>query len=177
MWLYYFSDFTSRIVRNYSLDDPLVESEVNLPIRYSGLLYNLFRTLRTWVELVKQIPADQANAGLRWTNLEHENENIPKSAIICTRFCLRDVLPSDKINFRLKRTILHTFLDLYFDLRASNINNYAEVLALAMRPGGFVLDDQDIRFRNALADGFNSFDRFPHPADRVEELKRILEIP
>jgi len=176
MWLYYFPDFTTRIVRNYSLDDPLVESEVAMPIRYSRLLYNIFDALKNWIDLLKAVPSDQANIVLRRINLDHENENIPKSAIICTRFCLRDVLPSGKINLRLKRDILHLMLDRYFDLRTAGFDDYAEVLGLAMKPTGFIINEEEILYRNALADGYNSFDKFPHTADRVRELKEMLEV-
>jgi hypothetical protein len=176
MWLYYFSHFTTRIVRNYYLEDALVEAELTFPTRYSELLYNMFRAMRDWIELVKQVPRDQMNVVMRSTATDHENGNIPKSTIVCLRFCLKDVLPAEKVGFGLKRTILHTFFNLYFELLASGINNYAEALAIAMRPGGFVFDQEDIRFRTALAEGFNSFDRIPHPRDQVEELKRVLEI-
>ncbi len=45
MWLYYMPSIVKGIVRNYRLDDPLVNPDSEFPNRYSFLLYRIFSAL------------------------------------------------------------------------------------------------------------------------------------
>jgi len=141
MWLYYVTYIVKRIVRNYKpADDPLIDLEVEFPIWYSYLLYSIFSALRNWILPVREIIGHQDNVRLVSTQADHENSNIPKSAILALADCTHSVLVSEALGENLQRTLMDLVLGIYFELRGSPQGDvYAEALKNAIHAGGFSL--------------------------------------
>lgn len=174
MWLYYFSHFVPRIIRNYIPRDPERADDFEFPTRYELLLHQMFSTMRDWVNSVRLVPADQENVRLRNRTADHENGNIPKSAIKTMAFCLRDLLLSEKISAKLKESVIHMVYGLFLELRPAHVE-YAEVLLVVITPPrGFVVVGGEAMYWEALKDAYDSFDRFPHNRDHLEELRTAI---
>jgi hypothetical protein len=156
MWLYYFPLFMKKIVRNYRLSDPLADPTAEWPIRYSFLIYEMFSALRKWIAAVEDVPLAQRNVILQSTRVDHENGNIPKSAIIALGQCVRGVLKSDNLGEKFQRSLLDMVFHLYFELQRMNGGSqYATVLFEALRKGGTWKPHDDDVYNNRLADAFD----------------------
>jgi len=173
MWLYYFTYMVKRIVRNYKpADDPLVRPDAEFPIWYSYLLYNIFSALRNWILPVKEIPSDQENVRMASTGADHDNGNIPKSAILALADCTHSILLSDNLGEKLQGSLMDLVFGIYFDLRGSPPGDaYAEALTKAIRSGGFGMGSRAWtgayreRVRSAL-----------HQQDRVRYYEYMVEL-
>jgi hypothetical protein len=155
MWLYYMPRICDPMVRNYRLDDPLVEENFEFPTRYAYLLYLMFSSLRGWILAIRDIPPDQANVVLKSTRPAFdENGNIPKCSIKALAQCLYTVLESKNIGNRTKHSLANMVFDIYFDLRASGrFDSYAEVLLTAISEGKTYRQDYH-EYQEALAEIF-----------------------
>lgn len=137
MWLYYLPHIVEGIVRNYRLDDPLVDPTYELPTRYSELLYRIFSNIRGWILALEYVPEGQANVVLKSPHLEFdENGNIPKSSIVAMARCLFIALSSPNLRDQTKRALAVLVFNCYFDLRrGGKFDAYAQLLASAISAG------------------------------------------
>jgi len=137
MWLYYFTDITNRICRNYYIDPQKVNPNYEFPTPYSFLLYEMVSTLCNWINKVRELPAEQENALLKTVSLQHQNGNPIKSSILVLGECLRTILITENIPARQKRYFGSIVLDLYFEfIRQDALSRYAEVLRAVLVAGG-----------------------------------------
>jgi hypothetical protein len=138
MWLYYMPLLVEMMAKNYVVTaDPLIDTDNEFPTRYSFLLYEAFSAMRYWAEAVIEVPPGQANVVLKSTRADHENGNIPKSAILALGECVRFVLESDGIAERQKGALVNMVFNLFFDFReAHGFADYAETLLDSLRYGG-----------------------------------------
>ena len=133
MWLFYFPLLTEKIVRNYSPRDPLFEAGVEWETRYNFLLYLLFSAMIGWIDAVCMLgPKGLPNCTLRSVSTEHQNENIPKSAIIALGSSLWHVVMSEQLSPNFRYYILCQVFDLYLDLKRSEAADYSRVLVLVL---------------------------------------------
>jgi hypothetical protein len=65
---------------------------------------------------------------LRSVTPDHQNNNIPKSAILALSFCIRPLLESTVISKAFNASIMDIVFDLYFLLARQALNGYATVL-------------------------------------------------
>lgn len=150
MWLYYFPLFVSRIERNYRLSDPLVDPLAEWPTRYSYLLYEIFSAMENWIETLQYLPNDQDNTILENFHANHENGNIPKSAIIALSQCARDVVMSENIHDHFKSYLIDNVFELYYNLREWNKADYAIVLREAIKQGGGFKRSNDDEYHDTI---------------------------
>jgi hypothetical protein len=138
MWLYYYPAFVDRILRNSDLTiDPLVRTDAEWPTRYCFLLYEIISNLRGWVRALEHLPLGQRNVRLVRDDLENENGNIPKSAILALGQCLQSIVVAESLPEKFRRYLLDVAFELYFWLRSTpGFERYAHVLALSLRDGG-----------------------------------------
>ena len=155
MWLYYFPLIIEKCVRNYRLEDPLIEPEAEWPNRYSYLIYRAFDAMCDWIRAVSEVDPTQANIVLHSARARHENGNIPKSAILALSMSLRSVLESNAVTDKFKAYLADMAFCLYFELRASaNQGQYASVLAEAISQGGTYRRRPDDVYRSALLQAY-----------------------
>jgi len=177
MWLYYFPVFMKLIVRNYRLSDPLADPNAEWPTRYNFLIYEMFSALRNWIKATENIPANQRNVSLQSTRVEHENGNIPKSAILALAECVRCVLESDNLSKKSQRYLLDMVFHLYFELqRTQNGEAYATVLLAAIQKGGSWKPRDDEPYESRLADAFNTLKSEYYVKYRHEEVDVVGRI-
>lgn len=175
MWLYYMPLICEPVVRNYRLDDPLVDENFEFPTRYAYVLYQMFSSLRGWILAILDIPPDQTNVVLKSTSPAFdENGNIPKCSIKALARCLYTVLESNNIGDRTKRSLANMVFDIYFDLRASGrFDSYAEVLLTAISEGKSYRQDNH-EYQEALAKIFEE-EKDEYLIKRDEEHVEYLE--
>lgn len=155
MWLYYFPPIIEKVVRNYRSNDILIEPESEWPTRYSYLIYKAFDAMCSWIKAVSDIDPQQSNVVLHSLRAEHDNGNIPKSAILALSLSLREVLQSTGLDDNFKAYIADIAFCLYFDLRSSsNLEGYATVLREALGQGGTYGRRRDENYRSALLRAF-----------------------
>lgn len=176
MWLYYFYFFTRGIVRNYKPFDELYDRNDEWPIKYSYLLYEIISCLRSWILAADGIPQNQENIILDTFEADHENNNIPKSSIICLGQCLGLIVKSPSIEDEFKYYILEIVFKIYLELQVSNnLKKYSEVLRKAMVHEGSYESRVDREYVERLALAFKHFDRIPYPPAHCQELDAFFK--
>jgi hypothetical protein len=138
MWLYYLPLMVEMMVKNYVVTaDPLIDADNEFPTQYSFLLYEAFSAMRYWAEAAIKIPTGQSNIILKSPRADHENGNIPKSAILALGESVRFVLESRNIAERQKRTLVNMVFNLYFDLcETDGFADYAKAVLNSLSHGG-----------------------------------------
>lgn len=176
MWLYYFSTFAERIVRNLTPDTKQVDPLSEWPTQYHYFLYELVSSLCGWIAEVENIPLDQANIAIKSTSATHENGNIPKSAMLALGRVFREVHTSDDIDNRFRRYLTEIVFRLYFDLHIrQEFLPYSEALLNALRNGGFSMSRASLEYSVSLLESFCHIDLIPFDSDACSEVKLFLE--
>ena len=177
MWLYYYSYFVEGIVKNHRNDDPYYEEYAEWPTKYEYLLYEMFSNMSGWVRTLDTIPLDQSNVKIESTRLEHNNGNIPVSAIIVIGHCLKIIFESTTISMHFKTYILSKIFDLYFELRANkDLYQYSILLAKAiLNKYEFVTGDLEL-YRSQVLEAFEErYDKVPIDSQQIVEFREILK--
>ncbi len=177
MFLFYLQDIVERICNNYYPEaDREYSPDTEWPLRYDYITSEVFSVLRGWIKETTEVPAGQANVKLQRETLDHENGNIPKSAILALGQCVHHVARAARMAPRTKAYFLRRAISTFFDLRARpETVPYARVLVLSLLQGGLLSRDDGIEVtRLALVDAFSGFDTIPHSHEHVAEFKRAI---
>lgn len=134
MWLYYLPHFADSIERNLQ-PGPGVDVNGEWPTPYHYLLYCMVSMLRDWIEATRWVPAGQENIVLESTVFSHENDNIPKSAILAFSEVIGTILKSEKLCSRFQAYILEISLGVVEDLRGHDLDEYARLMIEAIARG------------------------------------------
>ncbi len=105
MWLYYLPHITSKIIRNLS-PKPNVDLDREWPTPYHCLLYEIVAALDDWISAVENVSINQSNIVLKNERIDHENGNIPKSAILAMGQVFYDVIETDSLDIKFKSYLL-----------------------------------------------------------------------
>jgi hypothetical protein len=136
MWLYYFPSFVESILANMRHRDD-VDYAREWPTPYHFLLYQLFSAIGSWIEEAARLSESDPSQGVVDVDLNHENGNIPKSAIIALGTCLRHVLMATQLTDRFKSYIVEcTLRDLHRVQQHRNAAALSETLAQSLLRGG-----------------------------------------
>lgn len=173
MWIYYFCQIVPKILRNNEPWDD--QEERTFRNSYDKALEIMFSHLRRWVELLNDVPADQANVVLDRTSGDHENENIPKSALIVLGMCLEDFLCASNIHDGLKNTVVHSIYGLYFNLLTWKRDDYATVLLNVLRPTRLHPEHCKLEYLRIIKLSFRQLDKYHYPNDHVTALEEGLD--
>lgn len=151
MWLSYYTFFTQQIVENYSLEDPTVDPHAEWPTPYSYILYQMISSMRGWIQALEVVPLDQENVVLESTTPNHENENIPKCAIIALCDCAKKILLSNEISETFKDYILDIVFRSYFNIKRNrDLDRYAELFRHSLHFGGYQMLGEDPQYRELI---------------------------
>jgi len=138
MWLWYFNHFTEILIDNMDIHTPEVDPNAEWPTVGYYLIYEMFSAMTNWIRLVEYLPADQANIVMCNTRFDHENGNIPKSAIMVMALCFRKLLLSENVHPHFKRYIKDILLRLLKDANERpNLKPWSEMLVNALAMGDF----------------------------------------
>ncbi|SBS35879.1 hypothetical protein MAQ5080_03297 [Marinomonas aquimarina] len=176
MWLYYYSYFANRIIRNLSPNEKLVDHFSEWPTRYHYIIYEMVSNLCNWIESVDHIPLKQENVRLESTSHAIEDGNIPKSSMLALSQIVKDILLSDKFSFKFKLYIMDMVYRVYFYLRVFEASKpYAEALRNCLRNADSKVGRDSSTYSKLLFDTFLKFDAFKYGAELQQEMHRILE--
>ena len=74
-----------------------VDRDAEHPIRNAYFIWTILRTLTSLIEATRDLPDDSSHLNISKPDGSHQNENIPKSAVICISGCLRTILKAPTI--------------------------------------------------------------------------------
>lgn len=137
MWLYYFPPVFERIIENID-SDKSIYTPTEWPTTYHYFLYEIINILCELIRAVSQVPSSQENLVTNEIDLEHENGNIPKSAIIALSQILYFFVITDKLSIQFKKYLLKIILGVINDLEKIESDTslgLIGVLAMAIRNG------------------------------------------
>ncbi len=149
------------MISNHSPREPHAQRDSFYETRYTYLMYQMVSRCRDWVRIIENVNDDPDLFNVR-DDAEYENHNIPKSAIICLKRMLVNILTAAKLTDSFKCRIAHMVFELYFNLRRMNQPLFASVLAKSLREGVPYDRDAYARYRAQLRECFRSFDKIPH---------------
>ncbi|MFI5398899.1 MAG: hypothetical protein ACHQ9S_25495 [Candidatus Binatia bacterium] len=176
MWLYYLPPVVERIVRNLSPDFRTVEIWREWPTAYHYLLYAIFDVFSGWIESAADLPPTQENVALRNEMIDHENGNIPKSAILALGICLRSVMLADAIDERFRAYLLDVVLRAYFDLlKKPTMQPFCRILRDVIVQGGFSGHRNDREYSANVRAALEMVDQIPFLGPEWTELLRRVE--
>jgi len=136
MWLFYLPMIANKIVNNLN-HSLLLGSSVEFPTPYHYLLFDIVETLKNWIELVTEIPTSQSNIVLNNELAEHENDNIPKSAILALSSVIFIIITNESLSMRFKKEIVEMVLRLWHELNSrESTQPFARVLQSSIIEGG-----------------------------------------
>lgn len=157
MWLYYFPSFVNKILRNLN-PDPTVDLSIEWPTPYHYVLYEILSILRNFVRAIEEIPMDQENIVLDNERVDHENNNIPKSAILAIGLIVKDIIMTDKLNDGFKSYLIKTVLRLLSELNTNEKLPYRRVLEKSILSGGFNVGQNNNEYHQKLKTALNGVD-------------------
>lgn len=135
LWLFYLDSIAERMIRNYSPADPRLDLSSEWPTPYHYLLYTTVSELSGWIRTVADYP--ELSPPLLTRKVEHQNDNIPKSAILVLGSVVRAIVESPKFTADFKAYIVEIALRLVRDLRTRRRSRpYARVLLRSIVIGG-----------------------------------------
>lgn len=176
MWLYYYTYFVDRIIRNLSPNEKLVDSQTKWPTKYHYVISEIVSVLCNWIESVDHISLKQENVALGSTSPISEDSNIPKSSMLALAQIIRDVLLCDKLSFSYKVYIMDMVYRVYFYLRMfDGTKPYATALMNCLRTADSKVGKDSSTYSKLLFDTFLKFESFKYGAELQKELHGILE--
>ncbi|MFU8886623.1 MAG: hypothetical protein ACNA8O_14345 [Cyanobacteriota bacterium] len=171
MWLYYFPQFTKRILRNMDPTLSDIDTLSELPTPYHYLLNEIFEALCGWIESGSNVPCTQENIALKSTRIDHENGNIPKSAMLALGIALREAMLSRNVDTSFRSDLLEGILRCYFDLLAKpSMREYSMLFQDIIANGGFSCEETQREYIDNLSAALAHVDHIPFPCSAWSEL-------
>jgi hypothetical protein len=160
MWLYYYPHFLDKIILIYDDSGPEVDLRDERPTRAAYLISELFYGLGHWIASVTELSAGSPHRRLQNTRVDHENGNIPKSAILALGSCLFALWRAENVGHRFKMTIYNTVMHLIGDLlRTGELSGFRIVLIHSIIAGGpRFSSEQDQAYRQWLSSRYREVD-------------------
>ena len=177
MWLSYYKNFTELICQNIDPNPHTYDSGAEFPTRYHFLLYKIISNQCEWIRAIESLPEEQENIQLESTSISHENDNIPKSAIMSLVNSLYKIVQSENIDDSFKCYMARIVFRNYLELKETErFPDYIELFRSAIVQGGwFERDEANTYKRNLLDCLMNRFDHIPHDNEDIEELEEALK--
>jgi hypothetical protein len=116
MWLYYMTHFIKRLEKLYDDNGDGVDIDAEWPTRAAALIYEIISTLREWIRLATRVDENSIHRTPENDRVDHENDNIPKSAAIALGMSMKTIILSDRISDRFKAYILEVAVRTVNDL-------------------------------------------------------------
>jgi hypothetical protein len=151
MWLYYYPDFVELLAEHYDATGATVDQDAEWPTKGAYLLYNIFDALTEWIQAVRDLPIDSPHANLENIDVDHENGNIVKSAIIALGMSIKYLFLSPNVSEKFEAYILDMCTRLYESLsHHERFQRHAIVLMKAIREGGVYLGSNKSAYRASV---------------------------
>lgn len=175
MWLYYFTHFVERIIKNSRPIEHSADPLAEWPTPYHYLLYKIIEALTDWLEAAESLPQDQENVKIKELPLSHENDNIPKSAAFALTKCLRTIALADQVSVRFRYYIMDMFFRTYFTLRThKETEELASVIIVRLSERSYNTQDMNKKFCEVVLESLRHHDKFHYKMEYVKELENAL---
>jgi len=176
MWLYYLESIARRMIRNLAAVQPNVDLSREFPTPYHYLLYEIVDALRDWIRAAEDVPEDQANVVLENEHADHENGNIPKSAILALGMTMRHVIEAATLSVPFKAYLLEMLLRAYFEmLSLPRMAPYARVLKNTLIKGGVGWFGRGRAYREQLLEVLDEVDTIPFLGQEFDSLVQAIQ--
>jgi len=163
MWLYYYSYFVEKIIKNMTSMDSFTDQPIEWPSRYHFAIYRMISNLCKWIDAVKYLPSDQENIQLDSERPDNENGNIPKSCMIALGEITKNLLVSGKLDERFQQYIMDIIYRTYFELiKSQETSHYAQAFINSIQSGGHYMLDTPEFYKDQLFKRFKGFDCIPY---------------
>jgi len=170
MWLFEMPEIVEALIELYDVDPKAETRFEEWPTRAAYLLYAAFDAMTDWIAPIASLPDGNSHLKLKSEEPKHQNENIPKSAILALSGAVRAVLLTDRVEPRFKRYLVDLALHCLRDLPSKgNRAGFRRALQASLVAGG-VLDKSD--HHAALLDVINTSD--PALAYELKDLRAAL---
>ena len=172
MWLYYLPTVTGHILANYSEDGPGVDSSNEWPTRYSYLLYEIISMQRNWIRSVRDLPNGNCHKTLADTAATHDNQHIPKSAILSLTQCVQKIAECERVGQQFKNYLLEMVFGLFRDLFQEQPALAACLLNAIRCPGGWCRPSRV--YAKSVRSAWNACDQIPYHSQAKKQLEQAL---
>ena len=174
MWLFYYPHILRRLLAIYSDKEPDVDIESERPTRAAYLIYAMFQAMRDWIIATTELPAGSSQGTLDSENVSHENNNIPKSAILALGSCLEDFLLAENVGERFKGTICDMVFSCIDRLPQSGKEGaFRRVLIASVVQGGPRLGPTEHRYGRELHKALSQTDYVVR--EKLQDFARALK--
>ena len=159
MWLYYFQHFLQSLLKIYSEDGPGIDLCNERPTRAAWIINEMFQAMCDWISAVNHLPKNSSQLILKSDQLDYDNANIPKSAILALGTCLRDLLLAQNVNQRFKQTIIHLVISSIDKLPLNGpAIVFRRIMIASVVGGGLPRQPSNSVYIGALRVGFQAMD-------------------
>ena len=159
MWLYYFPHILERLLKIYSDDGRGVEVNDECPTRTAYIIHEMFRAMGDWIRAVRDLPEGSSQLMLDNERVDHENGNIPKSAILALGMCLRDLLLAGNVGDRFKGTVVDLVIRTIGNLPQNGPRSgFRRVMIASIVQGGSHWSATDRAYGKELLAGYYALD-------------------
>lgn len=135
--LYRLPEITEKILSNLAGRDESRDEHSEWKTPYHYILYEIIRCISAWTESLRFIPPGQKNVTLASENLDHENSNVAKSALLVLGEVFRRVIPSPSVDDWFKAYLLRIALETLRELSGRPATlPFARVMTAALAQGG-----------------------------------------
>lgn len=116
MWLYHFTRILRKLVAIYDISADEIDTTDEWPTRTSYLIYALFSMLLDWIEIVNCLPEESPHLVVNNVNMQHQNDNIPKSAALTLGVCCEVLFRAQNVDESFRRYIHNMIMRTIRDL-------------------------------------------------------------
>lgn len=172
MWLYYMPHFVDALEEIYDDSSAQVDKAAEWPTRAAFLLYEIIDCLRDWVRLAGRVDEQSIHHLPKNDRVDHENDNIPKSAAIALGISVRSIVESERISDRFKEYILEISLRTVNDLpKGGEMAKLRAVTLKSIAQGG--LHDRGPEYQQKLRDLYESIHQPWH--NDVDDFEKLID--
>lgn len=121
------------------------------PTRADYLIYTLFDALTEWAELPQHLDAAALHRQLESVAANHQNDSVPKSAMLVLGTCLRTLVTSEAVPERQRDNVFEVVLRSVADYpKTEEFAPFRQAYINALIDGGWVQGQQRIEYHQAL---------------------------
>jgi hypothetical protein len=102
MWLYYYPHFLRELIDIYDDTGDEIDRTAEWPTRGAYLIYSIVSNLIDWIEIGEDLPPNSTHLVIESVLPNHENGNIPKSAVLALGRCVGLFVVAENAGYRFR---------------------------------------------------------------------------
>jgi hypothetical protein len=167
------SHLLNELLAGYKAGEEGTDSHDEWPSRADYLIYAMFSALTDWAELPQHLPPGAMHRRLDAEAATHQNDSVPKSAMLVIGMCLRDLLAAGSVPERQKSYIFEIVLRSIAGYpKTPELAGFRRAYARSVVQAGDVVVGDPSEHRDALEVLFHAQD--PELKRRANELQEMF---